>query len=434
MHPFVQDFLKFQSVSPTAWHATASLSGILTGAGFGRLNEQDAWSLEPGGRYFVCRGGSSLIAFALPSGAPRSVSITASHSDSPAFRLQHLGSQLRDAHYTRLNVEKYGGSIFSSWFDRPLSVAGRLFFREGDGVSVRLIKSSRDLCVIPNVAIHMNREVNSGYAYKPQVDLMPLWGSADAPSLLETLAEEAGIAPETVVSTDLQLYNRMPGLVWGVEESYVSAGRLDDLECAYASIRALVSVQPAAHLAMACVFDNEEVGSGSMQGADSSFLSDVLDRIAEGLALSAEGKRRMLASAFMVSADNAHATHPNHPEYANATEQAWMNGGIVIKHNASLKYTTDGQSEGIFSELCRRAGVPVQHYANRPDMAGGSTLGHISQSHISVTSVDVGLAQLAMHSAWETAGARDLPMLADALQTCLSTCVIQRPDGGFDLL
>ena len=433
MHPFVQDFLSFQSVSPTSWHAVAALSEILSRAGFTGLNEQDAWSVKPGGRYFVCRGGSSLIAFALPQEKPCSVSIAASHSDSPAFRLQHMGALLRDAHYTRLNVEKYGGSIFSSWFDRPLSIAGRLFVREEDGAAVRLVRSSRDLCVIPNVAIHMNREVNSGYAYKPQVDLMPLWGGPDAPSLLDTLAEEAGIDPGSVVSTDLLLYNRIPGLVWGAEESYLSAGRLDDLECAYASIRALAAVQPAAHIAVACVFDNEEVGSGSMQGADSTFLTDVLDRAADGLALSAEEKRRMLASAFMVSADNAHATHPNHPEYANATEQAWMNSGIVIKHNASLKYTTDGRSEGVFSEICRQKGIPVQHYANRADMAGGSTLGHISQSHLSVSSVDVGLAQLAMHSAWETAGARDLPMLADALEACLSTCIVLRSDGGFDL-
>ena len=433
MHPFVQDFLNFQSVSPTAWHAVAALAETLRGAGFTPLQEQDPWQIAPGGRYFVCRGGSSLIAFALPEERPAGMSIVAGHSDSPTFRILWQGAELRDNRYTRLNVEKYGGSIFSSWFDRPLSVAGRLFVREGDGVAVRLVQSRRDLCVIPNVAIHMNREVNSGYAYKPQVDLLPLWGGSDAPSLPAVLAEEAGVSPDDVVSADLQLYNRMPGCVWGAAEEFLSAPRLDDLECAYAAIRALAAVHPKAHIPMACVFDNEEVGSGSRQGADSTFLTDVLDRIAEGLSLSGEEKGRLYASSFLVSADNAHAVHPNHPEYTNATVQSLMNGGIVIKHSAALKYTTDGQSEGIFAEICRRAGIPVQHYANRPDMAGGSTLGHISLSHLSSAAVDVGLAQLAMHSAWETAGAQDLPLLADALRACLSTRVVLQGEGGFSL-
>ena len=432
-HVEIKGLFEFLKASPTAFHAVDSLCSLLKEQGFSPLQECKPWEIIPGGKYYVTRNRSSVIAFTLPEGTPASFHIIASHSDSPTFKIKENAELTVREKYVQLNTERYGGMIFSSWFDRPLSVAGRVLYKDENGIHTRLVKIDRDLVMIPNVAIHMNREVNNGFKYNAQVDLMPLYGDITAKgSFRKLIAEECGIEEDAIVGNDLYLYNRMPGTVWGANNEFISAPQLDDLECAYASMCALKDLPDQGHVNVCCVFDNEEVGSGTKQGADSTFLSDVLERIALNLCRNSEGYRMMLASSFMLSADNAHATHPNHPEYADQLNQVEMNKGIVIKFNANQKYTTDGVSAAVFHQICKDAGVPVQHFANRSDLPGGSTLGNISGAHVSINTLDIGLAQLAMHSCYETAGMKDLAWMIQGMHAFYASRITAQADGEYD--
>ena len=319
----------------------------------------------------------------------------------------------------RLNTEKYGGMILSTWLDRALSVAGRIAVNGEKGIETRLVNVDKDLLVIPNVAIHMNRDMNNGVAYNPQVDMLPLFADCsdgEKRSLMSCVAEAAGVDEEDIMGHDLFLYTREKGRLLGESGEFVLAPRLDDLQCAFSVAKAFAESVPQQYVSVCAVFDNEEVGSGTKQGADSTFLEDVLWRICEALGLSRSGYLRMLAGSFLISADNAHAVHPNYPEKADPTNRPYLNGGIVIKYHGSQKYTTDAVSAAKLKSLCKRAEVPFQTYANRSDIAGGSTLGNISTAHVSVSSVDIGLPQLAMHSAVETAGMRDTKYAVDMLK------------------
>ncbi|MBQ6398642.1 MAG: M18 family aminopeptidase [Clostridia bacterium] len=412
----LERFLTFAEQSPTAFHAAANLVEMLEEKGFQRLKETDPWFVDAGGKYYVMRNDSALIAFAVPETGFAAFRIAAAHSDSPAFKLKrHFEDASGD--YVRLNVEKYGGMIMSTWMDRPLSIAGRLAVREGDGITTRLVNLDRDAVLIPNLPIHFNREVNQGFAFDPQTDMMALYGSAEQKGrLMREIAEAAGVAEEDILGHDLFLYGRLNATVWGAEDAYFSCGRIDDLECAWAAVTALTESTARDAVQVCAVFDNEEVGSGSRQGADSGFLYDTLTRMGFALGASDGEIRAAVAGGFMVSADNAHAVHPNHPEKYDKQNRVYMNKGVVIKHNASQKYTTDAVSCARFALICEKAGVPVQHFANRSDLPGGSTLGHLSNTHVSMESVDIGLAQLAMHSLYETAGTADLGYLIAALK------------------
>lgn len=413
----VEKFLTFAEQSPTAFHAVANLAAMLRGAGFQELKEKDPWLVDAGGKYFVIRNDSAIIAFTTPGGGFSSFRIAAAHSDSPAFKLKPKFEEEAEKAYVRLNVEKYGGMIMSTWMDRPLSVAGRLVVREGDGFASKLVNLDRDALLIPNMPIHFNREVNDGYKFNAQTDLMPLYGEEDAVGgLMEELAGAAGVRAEDILSHDLFLYNRQSASIWGAGDAFFSCGHIDDLECAFGAMTALVENSGRDAINVCAVFDNEEVGSGSRQGADSGFLYDTLTRIGFALGASDGEIRAAMADGFMISADNAHALHPNHPEKYDRDNRVYMNRGIVIKHNASQKYTTDAISDAAFTLICERAGVPVQHFTNRSDIVGGSTLGHISTAHVSMSTVDIGLAQLAMHSIYETAGTKDLDYLIRALR------------------
>ena len=428
----IKGLFEFLKNSPTAFHAVDSLCEMLKEQGFVSLQECKAWEIVPGGKYFVTRNRSSVIAFTLPAQKPGSFHIIASHSDSPTFKIKENAELTVRDKYVQLNTERYGGMIFSTWFDRPLSVAGRVLYKDDKGIHTKLVKIDRDLLMIPNVAIHMNREVNNGFKYNAQVDLMPLYGDITAKgSFRKMIAEACGVEEDAIVGNDLYLYNRMPGTVWGANNEFISAPQLDDLECAYASVCALKDLPDQGHVNVCCVFDNEEVGSGTKQGADSTFLSDVLERIASCLGMSSEAYRMALSASFMLSADNAHATHPNHPEYADALNQVEMNKGIVIKFNANQKYTTDGVSEAVFHQLCKDAGVPVQHFANRSDLPGGSTLGNISGAHVSINTLDIGLAQLAMHSCYETAGVKDLAWMIQGMNAFYASKITAQADGEY---
>ena len=388
----------------------------------------------PGGKYYVTRNRSALIAFRVPESGFAPFQIVASHSDSPSFKLKPACEDEAAGHYIRLNTEKYGGMLMASWFDRPLGIAGRLLVRTERGIETRLVDLDRDAVLIPNMPIHFNREVNDGYKYNAQVDLLPVYGDETAKGALsKELAEKTGVSEESVVGSDLFLYNRAAGSVWGAKNEFFSCGRIDDLECAYTSACAFLEAVPKGHINVFAVMDNEEVGSGTKQGADSTFLEDTLARIASAMGKTDSERRAAVAGSFMVSADNAHAVHPNHPEKYDAGNRTFMNGGVVVKFNANQKYTTDGVSCAIFESVCARAGVPVQHFANRSDILGGSTLGNIANAHTSMNTVDIGLAQLAMHSAYETAGCKDIEYMIRALKAFYETDVRMQADGVFEI-
>lgn len=412
-----EKLLTFIRKSPTAFHAVDTMKNILAEQGFQELFEKDYWKLIPGGQYMVTRNNSALIAFSIPENAPRRFHIMASHSDSPTFKIKENPEITVEKAYVKLNVEKYGGMLMSPWFDRPLSVAGRVIVSEKGEIKEKLVDIDRDLLMIPSLAIHMNREVNSGYAYNPQKDLLPLYGTAGTEETFgKTLAEAAGVREEDILSHDLFLYSRTRGAVWGAEKEFVSAGRLDDLQCAFASMEGLLSGEKKKSIAVHCVMDNEEVGSGTKQGAASTFLKDTLLRINSGLGRTYEEYLMSLADSFMISADNAHALHPNYTDMTDPVNRPLLNKGIVIKYNANQKYCTDAVSAAIFKGICTRAEVPFQTFVNRSDMAGGSTLGNISNTQVPVNTVDIGLPQLAMHSPYETAGVKDTYSLIKAAE------------------
>ena len=421
------DFLK-KSVS--AFHAVEAICGELRGAGYAELQESNRWEIAPGGRYFVTRNQSSVIAFRVPERGFAPVQAVASHSDSPVFRVKECAEIESQGSYVQLNTERYGGMIMSTWMDRPLSVAGRVLVRTERGIESKLVCVDRDMLLMPSLPIHMNREVNDGVKFNAQVDMLPLVGDASAKgSFARVIAEAAEVAPERIVGNDLFLYNRMAPSVWGEDGCYISAPRLDDLECAYTALCGFLGAKGGEHINMYCVFDNEEVGSLTRQGADSTFFEDVIRRLALALGADGEAMRAALASSFLVSADNAHALHPNHPEKYDPTNRVYMNEGVVVKFSANQRYTTDGISKAIFSQICERAGVPVQYFANRSDIVGGSTMGNISSAHVSIPTVDIGLAQLAMHSCFETAGTRDAEYMARALKAFYESEIRAERDG-----
>ena len=400
--------MEFLDASHSVYHATAYLAQTLEQAGYARLEETKSWALQPGGKYYLTRGGSAVIAFRIPEGKPQGFLLSASHCDRPTFKIKENG-EMKGA-YTRLATEKYGGMLMHTWLDRPLSIAGRVLVETEDGVRSVLVDIDKDLLLIPNVAIHMNRSANDGYKWNPVSDTVPLVGSKEAAGKLQQMLEEA--AGGKILGHDLYLYIRQKATVWGLEEEYISSAALDDLQCAWGCTQGFLKAEQSGSIPVLCVFDSEEVGSNSVQGAASMLLSDVLERICGDLGVNLS---QMLAGSFMVSADNAHAIHPNHPEFADSANAPVLGGGVVLKFNSSQRYTTDGISAAIFRKVCAKANVPVQTYYNRADVPGGSTLGHISLTHVSVPSADIGLPQLAMHSSFETASVKDSIYLEEAM-------------------
>lgn len=414
----LQKLFTFIDESPTSFHAVANLEKLLDKQGFVRLSEKERWKIETGGKYYVNRNGSSLIAFTIPQKKPSGFHMAAAHSDSPCFKIKESPEIASEKYYLKLNVEKYGGMILSTWLDRPLSVAGRIVVKDGEDLRSYLVNLDRDTAIIPNVAIHMNRDMNKGVEYNPQTDMQPIIGEASGKgSLMKQIAKEAGVKEKDILGSDLFLYNRDKCRLIGTDDAFIAGPRLDDLACAFAGIIALADRTSKNYVNLCAVFDNEEVGSGTKQGAASTFLRDVLERISGALGIDEEDYRCLLADSFLISADNAHALHPNQPGKADETNRPMLNGGIVIKYHGSQKYATDAYSAAVMKEICNRADVPYQSYANRSDIPGGSTLGNIAMAQVSVNTVDIGLPQLAMHSALETAGAKDTAYLIEALRT-----------------
>ncbi len=412
-----KECLSFIDHSVSCFHVIENMEKKLLENGFFKLNEKDEWKLEAGKSYYVTRGASSLAAFRVPYGKWVGFHITTSHSDSPSFKLKTNPEMKVEDKYLKLNTEGYGGMIYSTWFDRCLSVAGQIVCKEGDGLKSVNVNIDEDLLVIPSLAIHMNREANKGMEFNPQTDLLPLMGGNKAKgSLFRRISDQVNVREEDILGSDLFLYVREKGKLAGAEKELMIAPRLDDLECVYASMEAIVETQPENYCSMCVVFNNEEVGSLTRCGAASTFLKDTLERIGEGVGKNRSDYLRLLADSFVISADNAHAFHPNHPEKADPENRPVLNGGIVIKHHGSQKYATDAYSEAVMKALCQKAQVPYQDYHNRSDIPGGSTLGNISTGQVSIPTVDIGLAQLAMHSAVETAGSRDVGYLVQMLK------------------
>lgn len=427
MNKTVKGLFDFIEESPSQFHVVENERQRFLKEGFIELSEAKEWNIELGKNYFVTRNGSSILAFRMPKKDYKSFMIMASHSDSPSFRIKEM-PEMKEGHYVKLNTEKYGGMLMAPWFDRPLSIAGRAIVRTKNGIEIKLVNLDRDLCMLPSLAIHMNREANDGYKYNPQKDLLPLVSMDENFCLKKLVADALSVKEDDIVGSDLFLYNREPGKVWGANDEFISIRRLDDLQCSYSSMMGLLDAKNSETAVQIHVtFDNEEVGSGTKQGADSTFLYDALVRINEAMGGNNSTMLTAIANSFMVSADNAHALHPNYPEKSDPTNKVYMNEGVVIKFNANQKYMTDGLAFGIFSEMCKKAKVPFQTFVNRSDVAGGSTLGNISNAHVSINGVDIGLAQLAMHSPYETAGVKDTEYLLK-IATKFYETVIETPD------
>lgn len=409
--------LSFIDESVTCYQAVEAMERELLKAGFQELEEKDEWQIEKGGSYYVKRNESAMMAFRIPEKEMRGFHITASHSDSPSFKLKTNPELTVSEEYLRLNTEGYGGMLYSTWFDRSLSVAGRVVYEGKEGLTSVNVNVDEELLVIPSLAIHMNRDANKGIAFNPQTELLPFMGSSKQKGYLsERLSELAGVKKEAILGSDLFLYVREKGKLAGAQKELMLSPRLDDLECVYASLEALLQTKPESYGTVCAVFNNEEVGSLTRQGAASTFLKDTLMRIAEALGKTGSGYLRLLAESFMISADNAHALHPNYQEKADASGKPVINGGIVIKHHGGQKYTTDAYTEGVMKLLCKEAKVPCQDYHNRSDIPGGSTLGNLAMAQAAIPTVDIGLPQLAMHAAVETAGSYDIGYLVEALK------------------
>ena len=413
----IDDLFEFLQEGVTPYHAAATAAAWLDAAGFTRLEEADYWNLEPGKGYYLLRNGSAVVAWRIPAHAIGGWRITASHSDAPGWKIK--SDAVTNDGCRRLSVEGYGGMNMASWLDRPLTVAGRVLVRTADGVETRLVHFDRDLLVIPSLAIHMQRNVNKGHEYNPQIDMQPLWGPEAGRTLTDLLCEELGVEEGDILDRDLQLVTRQAPTQIGPDGEYFMAPRIDDLECAATTLLGFIDASAETDSACAPVWamlDNEEVGSSSRQGAQSTFVRDLFDRILDAIPHSGQGMARALANSFCLSADNAHATHPNFPEKSDPASPVRLGGGVVVKYNATQKYSTTAYSGAVFGEICRMAEVPVQRFANRADVPGGSTLGNLQANTVPVPTVDIGLPQLAMHSAVETAACAD----ADAMRRAVA--------------
>lgn len=410
-----RDLIHFIAKSPSTFHAVRGIKAALLYAGFTEIREEDTWQIEKGGKYVVTRNGSALMAFTVPQEGAEAFHITASHCDSPTFKIKE-DPEIADGPYVKLNVEGYGGMIMSTWLDRPLSVAGRLLVTENGHLAEKLVAIDGTMLVIPSVAIHMDRSVNQHKEWKVQKDMLPLYGMTGAKTpFMDVIAAAAKVKAEDILAHDLILYSRVPGTIWGEEREFISSLKLDDLQCAFACFRGFTQGQKEKYISVYALFDNEEVGSATSQGAGSTFLANTLERLARSLGYSYDETMAMIARSFMISADNAHSVHPNHPEYADPVNRPVINGGIVIKYSAAQKYATNAFSAAYFKKLCKDHDIPTQTFTNHSDNPGGSTLGNISNTVIAMPTVDIGLPQLAMHSSYETAGVKDTAYLVDAV-------------------
>ncbi len=411
-----EKLIDFIHQSPTMYHAADTIASHLELNGFKRLCLKDKWDIQRGGRYYTQKNGSAVFAFTIGHGDPavEGFRFIAAHSDSPGFRIKPEPEMVVEGAMLKLNTEVYGGPILMTWLDRPLSIAGRVVVKSDNPLhpKMMLVNIKRPVAVIPSLAIHLNRAVNEGVELNKQKDMLPFMGMVDAQFnkdgyLLKLVANELNIEAADILDCDLFLYDTEKGMIWGENRDMILSPKLDDLAMAFAGLESLISTANHNGFNMLCIFDNEEVGSGTKQGAGSPVLKHILERITTQLGMKSEDYQRMLYQSFMISSDMAHALHPNQPEKHDPVLHPKINGGPVIKLHAGQKYMTDGDSGAVFTNLCLEAGVPFQKFVNRSDMTGGSTLGNILTSQLDIRGVDIGNPMLGMHSARETGGVMD---------------------------
>lgn len=412
-----QELFDFIGKSPSCFHVISNIEEEFQDAGFEKLSHAQEWELAEGGKYYITCNQSTIIAWELPEHDYKGFHIVASHSDFPSFKVKANPEIKFENAYTSLSVEKYGGPLMAPWFDRPLSIAGRIMIEKNGEIVSKKVDFGKDCISIVNLAIHMNREANTGINYKVSKDMVPIWAGAENNlTFMEELAKVAGVNADDILDMDLYLYNRMEGRIWGANDEFISATKLDDLQCAFSSMKAFLNATNQNHVKVLAVFDNEEVGSSTRQGGKSNLLESVLKRIAENQGRTEEGYNMDLAHSFLLSADNAHAVHPNYVEKADKTNHPYPNGGVVIKYTASQQYTTDARSGAFIKLLCKKANVPYQVYYNHSDVVGGSTLGNLAILQVPIMAADIGAAQLAMHSPYETGGVNDTYYLTQMLK------------------
>ena len=417
MNNIAHDLMALLDASPVNFLASAYVEEQLKAAGFTHLDAGKPFPmLIPGKGYFITKNDSAVFAFRMGTSHPAEAGfkLICAHSDSPCFRVKPAAEMYTEGGIVKLNTEVYGGPILYTWFDRPLSLAGRVLLRSDNPLKpqVRRIKIERPLLLIPHIAIHFNRQVNEGNHLSKQVDMLPIIGiindKLEADNLLlTTIADELGVSMTDILDFDLSLYDTQKAELVGLNNEFISCGRLDDLAMVHAGLHALLNSAATPMTQVLAVFDNEETGSGTKQGAASPVLRNLLERVVTNDGCNADGLYRALEHSFMISADMAHALHPNYPGKHDPTNHPVMGGGPVIKINANQKYVTDAESAAVFAEICRIAGVPFQYFVNHSDMAGGSTLGNILTSQLPMRGVDMGNPMWGMHSVRETAATVD---------------------------
>lgn len=413
---FANELIDFIYESPTAFHAVDSAKAILDRQGFQELKEEERWMPEKGCKYYVVKNNSALIAFVVGKGKveEHGFKIIGAHTDSPCFRVKPAAEMTVENHYVKLNTETYGGPILSTWLDRPLSIAGRVMIRSTDPLNptAKLVNIKKPILIIPNLAIHMNRNVNQGVELNKQKDMLPLLGIVNESLekgnyLVSTIAKELNVEFKQILDFDLFLYEYEKGTIMGLNDEFISSPRLDDLAMVHAGITAISEAEVSNATNVMVCFDNEEIGSNTKQGADSQLLSNLLERIVLSMGGDRQDFFRAIAKSFMISADLAHAVHPNVGEKHDPQNRPVINKGPVIKLSANMRYTTDSDSASVYADICKKAEVPVQYFVNRSDEVGGSTIGPISASHLEMRSMDMGTPILAMHSVRELGGVMD---------------------------
>ena len=387
------------------YFAISNIKKLLDENGFICLLENEKYEISLGKSYYILRDGSSIIAFKVPEKLDELYfKIVASHSDSPVLKIKENPTVIENG-YNKLKVEKYGGMIVSSWLDKPLGIAGRVCYKNGNAITTRLVNFPTNL-IIPNVAIHQNRDINNGFIYNPQIDLLPILGLGNN-DLFKELLDSTRNKEEEILSYDLNLYNKEKAVLGGINNEFIYSPKEDNLVSAYISILSLISSISYDGISLGVIFNNEEVGSSSLNGADSDFLATNLKRIGKSLGFSNDELSRALVKSYLVSLDNAHAIHPNHPEMSDNKNNCLINEGVVIKHNSNMLYTSEAISSAIIKLIASKENISLQTFFNRADARGGSTLGNISLTHVSIRSVDLGIPQLAMHSNYEVMGSKD---------------------------
>ena len=425
-----QQLIDFLNKSHSDFNVVKNEKEMLLEAGFEELLESKMWTLQAGKKYFLTRNSNTILAFKIPEKIDHlKFSICASHNDSPAFKLKDNPTVF--GRYQKLKVESYGGLIQSTWLDKPLSVAGRLLVEKSGKVYEKIIDIDKNLAIIPNVCIHQNRNINNGFVYNNEIDMMPIVGLGEG-NLIEQAIEKELDFGERIISQDLYLYNRDKADFVGVNDDFICSPRLDDLSANFVSLKAFIDAKNVNTISFFVAFANEESGSESYSGADSNILNIVLKRIIYCLGYETEELYAALRRSFMLSVDNGHAIHPNHPEFSDVDHPVVLNGGVVIKFNTNMRYTTDAISAAVVKALAERIGVPTQDFYNRADMKGGSTLGNISMKHVSILTADIGLPQLAMHSNYETMGSKDTHYLYDLCKKYYETN-IRIKEGEFEI-